>query len=222
MNEFSRRRLGGAAVIALLLLPAAAATAADKWTVDMTLSGAGRFVSDDEGRFEERHGVSAEASGGVEDLYVEQTRKGSRRFRVRGHALFDEHDYRLAVDFKPFRKLLFDGGYTRFRTWDDATGGFFPQGGGVFLPLVGEDWALDRAEAWIHAGLRNAGIARADFRYTHRERDGRKGSLVWGDTSEHGGLGSPKLGTVVLGYRREQRHLRARTRRSDQEHETPR
>ncbi len=161
----------------------------EDWTIDVTLSGAGRFVSDDEGRFAERHRVSPEPSGGIEDLYIHHWIDSDRTLKVQGHAVFDEHDYALEVDFDAPDEAYVHAGYREFRIWDDASGGFFPQAGGVFLPLLGDEFELDRRRAWLHAGLRGKGIREIDLRYSHRERNGEKGSLVWGETNNTGALG---------------------------------
>ncbi len=190
--------LSSAAVAALLAMPFVLAAArpvhaAEDWTVHVTMSAAARSVGDDEGAFAERHRVAAEPAGGIEDLRIERHFKRDRTLRLRGRAIFDEGDYLLRLDFNAPDEGYVRAGYRAFRTWSDATGGYFPQGGGVFLPVLGEDFTLDRSEAWLEAGLRGKLLSAIDLRYRHRERDGRKPSLVWGDTTNTGGFGARSI-----------------------------
>ncbi len=185
-----------AATLAALLLSAiapAVSLAADDLILDVTLSGAAPFVGDDEGRFEERHGASSGISGGVEDFTLQQLLGRSGFAEVRGHALIDEHDYLVDVAVEPSERVSLRGGFREFRVWDDASGGYFPGGAGTFLPVLGDDLHLDRSRAWIHAALRDVGLRQIDLRYTRQEREGRKGSLVWGDTTATGGAGTRSI-----------------------------
>ncbi|RMF18939.1 MAG: hypothetical protein D6760_13490, partial [Deltaproteobacteria bacterium] len=172
--------------------------AADSIHVDLTLAGAGVFVSDDDAQFEQRHRLPDGGFGGIEELRLERSFSGDGTLRLTGHALFEQHDY--AADFlldAPDKGFL-RAGYREFRTWTDGSAGFFPQAGATFFQPEDDELTLDRGEAWVAAGLRLPGRPKLDLAYRHQTRDGSKNSLVWGDTNATGGFGTRSIVPAFL------------------------
>ncbi len=172
--------------------------AGDPIRVDLTLAGTGVFTSDDDAQLEQRHRLPEGESGGIEQLEIERAFQGDGMLRLTGHALFEQHDY--AVDFlvdSP-KKGFVRAGYREFRTWSDASAGFFPQSGAAFFQPANDDLALDRGEAWITTGLRLPGRPKLDLSYRHKTRDGSKNSLVWGDSGQTGGFGTRSIVPAFL------------------------
>ena len=76
--------------------------------------------------------------------------------------------------------------FENFRTWYDSAGGYFPPDG-LHYSLSDGALALDRGEISFEAGLALKNAPKVVFKYTHRYRDGEKGSTVWGPVDDSGG-----------------------------------
>ncbi len=118
--------------------------------------------------------------GGVESLHLEKE-LGNALINFDGRAIIDNNDYKaeLTIDLPDVAYL--NVGYRDFRTWYDSNGGFFPPNQKWFN-LYPDAWALDRGEAWFELGLRIPDWPEITFGYSHRFRQGRKDSTIWGDS----------------------------------------
>ncbi len=155
----------------------------------LELSFGNFFVSGDRAQFEQRHQRPTGPFGGIEDFHWETPVQKEGLFTVDGRAIFDNHDYALTLGVSNPKRGYVRAGYREFRTWYDASGGFFPPNGQWFN-LFDDEMSVDRGTAWIEAGLTLPNAPVVTFRYSHEFRDGRKGSTIWGDSALTGGLGT--------------------------------
>ncbi len=148
----------------------------------------GVSVEGDEAQFMQREQTDQGVWGGVENFHWEKFvgQKGLLRIDARG--LFEQHEYSLDVEYEETDLGFVRAGYNEYRTWYDGSGGFFHPNDGWF-PLFSDELHVDRGKAWLEAGLRKPDLPEITVGYTYRFRDGKKGSLVWGDTEQTGGRG---------------------------------
>ena len=186
-SRLHRSRRAGLALL-LLLAGAAPASAAEIVAFDAKVSGMGAIVDGDDAAFQARHQVRSGGSGGVEEFFLQADLGANRDLKFEGRALLDNHDYlaRLLVREEDLGYL--DAGYREYRHWYDASGGYFPPTDAYFS-LSNDEHAVDRSSAWIEGGLRKPDLPEITLRYAHDTRDGRKGSLAWGATTQTDGLG---------------------------------
>jgi hypothetical protein len=142
----------------------------------------GLITNGDAAQFKQEHRISGDVFGGIEDLHYEQAVGKKGQLSIDGHAIFDNHDYDVRVELSQPGLGYIRGGYSEFRSWYDGNGGFFPVNGQFFSPLHPED-TLDRGEAWVELGLRMPKLPEITVHYSHLFRDGRKDSIIWGDTT---------------------------------------
>lgn len=145
------------------------------------VSTGGYFTSGNKSQFQQGQ-QSSKVFGGIEDLHYQGEIKKGTTFSIDGHGIFDENNYKLklAVD----REKV---GYLRFsidesRTWYNGDGGFFPPTG-TYFPLTGGTLGLDRREISLEGGLTLENKPKITFKYTHNDRDGQKGSTIWGSST---------------------------------------
>lgn len=155
----------------------------------------GLIVEGDRAQFQQRFGLAGEVYGGVEALHLEKDFGSGGLLKIDGHAIFDNRDYDVQVEYSQDNVGFLRGGFREFRTWYDGGGGFFPRNGRWFS-LYGEDLPLDRGEAWVEAGFRRDGFPQITVRYSHQFRNGRKDSTIWGDSSLTGLLMNNVRGIV--------------------------
>jgi hypothetical protein len=155
-------------------------TAAGKNWIELGIGGVN--IAGDDAQFKQEHRMSGDVFGGIEDLHFEQAIGKKGQLTVDGHAIFDNHDYEVKIDFTYQGVGYIRAGYTEFRSWYDGNGGFFPAGDIFFAPPHPE-MALDRGEVWVELGLRVPKLPEITLHYSHLFRDGRKDSTIWGDTT---------------------------------------
>jgi len=155
-------------------------TPAGKNWIELGIGGVN--IAGDDAQFKQEHRMSGDVFGGIQDLHFEQAIGKKGQLTVDGHAIFDNHDYDVKVDFTYQGVGYIRAGYTEFRSWYDGNGGFFPVGDIFFAPPHPE-MTLDRGEVWIELGLRAPKLPEITLHYSHLFRDGRKDSTIWGDTT---------------------------------------
>ncbi len=153
----------------------------------VTGSMTGAFIEGDKAQFMRRYRTMKDFSGGIEDFFIEQTVKDVTT-HIEGWSLFDAHDYRFKLGVEKEKVGHFDIGYKQFRTWYDGSGGFFPQNGQWFS-LYDEQFSIDRGEAWFEGALTLPDLPILGFKYMYEFREGKKDSLLWGDSNLTGGQG---------------------------------
>ena len=143
-------------------------------------SAGGLFTSGNNAQAESLQGMREGAFGGIEDLHYQGKINKETTLSLDGRALFDLEDYALGLEVRREKLgyLRFD--YDQFRTWYNGNGGYY-RPGDIWYPLPGSDEALrlDRGTISFEAGLTLENAPEVTFKYTHRFRDGQKGSTAW-------------------------------------------
>jgi hypothetical protein len=141
----------------------------------------GLIIRGNRAQAEQRHRLNRGAFGGIEDLHLQHNLDKKTTLVLDGRALFDNHDYKLSLELKREELGFVRFHYENFRTWNNNTGGFYPPAG---PPEAWPDDALtlDRGEISFETGLTLKNLPVVTFKYTHRYRDGEKGSTIWGPT----------------------------------------
>lgn len=186
-----------AALVFCALLLGAPAPAFELVAFDAKVSGNGAIVDGDDAAFQARHQVRSGGSGGIEDFFLQADLGANRDLKFEGRALLDNHDYLARLLVREEDAGYLDAGYREYRHWYDASGGFFPPTGAYFS-LFNDEHAVDRASAWVEGGIRNPDLPEITMRYAHDTRDGRKGSLAWGETYDTGDRGPRSIAPAFL------------------------
>lgn len=180
-----------------LLACVAPASAAEIIAAEVKPAGIGTFVNDDESSFQARHQVRSGGQGGIESIYLEADLDNGRTLKVEGRALLDNHDYLMRLLLTQEDLGYIEAGYREGRQWYDGSGGFFPDTGAYYRPFD-DELSIDRGDAWFETGLRIPDWPELTARFDHRERDGQKGSLAWGPTTNTGGRGARAIVPAFL------------------------
>ncbi|MBK9991010.1 MAG: hypothetical protein IPP19_09815 [Verrucomicrobia bacterium] len=151
----------------------------------ITISGQYNGVSGDEAAFQAKNWTAKNGFGGIEDFRFGKSLKHDFEIKADGHALVGNADYLAHINVSKNEFGSVDAGYSRFRTYYDGIGGFFPSNKAWF-PLVNQDLHVDRSKLWAQASLTLPNLPTLTVRYTHETRDGTKDSTIWGDTSNTG------------------------------------
>ena len=145
------------------------------------LAAGGFITSGNKAQFEQRQRSWDGPFGGIEDFHYRRDMTNDTTLTVDGHALFDEHDYKLSLNLVREKLGFLRFNYSEFRTWYNGDGGFFPPSG-AWYPLSSDALALDRGELSFEGGLTLSGVPKITFKYTHTFREGDKSSTSWGIT----------------------------------------
>lgn len=164
---------------------------------DSKVSGNGAIIDGDDAAFQARHQVRSGGSGGIEDFFLQADLGANRDMKLEGRALIDNHDYLARLLIREEDVGYIDAGYREFRHWYDASGGYFPPTEAYFS-LFNDEYAVDRGSAWIETGIRKPELPELTLRYAHDTRDGRKGSLAWGATTDTDGRGPRSIVPAFL------------------------
>jgi len=145
------------------------------------VSAGGYFLDGSKAQFQQRQRTEDKAFGGVQDFHYQQGLGKDTTMAVDGTGIFDNHDYKLSLDFTREKLGFLRFNFENFRTWYNGDGGYYSPGD-VFYSLSDDALALDRGEFSMEAGLTWKNVPPLTFRYTHRYREGEKSSTVWGPT----------------------------------------
>ena len=166
----------------------------DKTYINWVEFSAGGFItSGNNAQFEQRHRSADGIFGGLEDLHYKADLGKATTLTIDGRALFDNHDYKLRLNLAKENLGYVRFSYTQFRTWYNGDGGFYPPSANYYS-RSDDALELDRGEVTFEAGLRLENKPQVTFKYTHRYRDGDKGSTSWGLTHPTGGTPVRGLG----------------------------
>jgi hypothetical protein len=146
------------------------------------LSGQTPWVSGNSAAYQKRTQSRADGSAGIEDLHLSRDVAKSTTLLVDGRAMAGAEDYLLRVNVTREGVGAVDAGYSRFRTFYDAIGGFFPLNA-RWLPLSPEALHTDRGRFWAEAKIALKDKPVFTLRYTNETRSGEKDSLTWGDSN---------------------------------------
>ena len=143
------------------------------------ISGQAPWVSGDTAAFANRTGTPSSGSGGIEDLLYSKDLTDTTTLTINGRALAGVDDYLASFKLETANVGTAEGGYSRFRTFYDGVGGFFPLSDS-FYRFNPEQLHVDRSKAWIDLklALPNRPVFTLSF---HNEiRTGMKDSSEWG------------------------------------------
>jgi hypothetical protein len=198
------RRKAGYVVGASLLAAGVSAPAADAVKPEQMYEGgtnayanwielsAGGMISDgNTAQAQQRTRLNSGAFGGIEDLHYQTEIAKKTTLKLDGRGIYDDHDYKIGLGVEREGLGFIHFNFENFRTWDSGNGGFSPVNG-VAYPNSGDALALDRGQISLEAGYNKAGQPKVTFKYTHRYRDGEKGTTIWGPIHD------PKLSVFRL------------------------
>lgn len=188
-NFSPTRRQHTVALAATFLVSTAAAWAAaaptdafPTYESYIKVSGQTPFVSGNKAAAEKRTQQRADGATGIEDLHVAKDVARNTTLVVDGRALFGAEDYLLRFNLSKQNVGSIDAGYSRFRTFYDGIGGFFPLNR-QWLPLSPEQLHTDRGRFWAEVKFAFKDKPVFTLRYTNETRSGTKDSLIWGDSN---------------------------------------
>jgi hypothetical protein len=144
----------------------------------ITVSGLARSLTGDSAAYAARTGTPSIGSFGIEDFLYSKDVTENNTLTIKGHALSGSDDYLGDVSLVNDKIGSIDTGYSRFRTFYDGIGGFFPLSD-AFMKWDPESLHVDRGSYWATAKL--AMPDRPVFTLTFRDdtRSGMKDSSEW-------------------------------------------
>jgi hypothetical protein len=148
---------------------------------DLTVGGA--LTRGDQASFQQRHQQAADLFGGVSDFHYEQVVGKKGRFAADGRGMLADRDYRLRLELSNAAVGYVRLGFSEFRTWQEARGGYLPVTD-AWLSLYGDALTLDRGEVWFEAGLTLPKVPQISFGYRHEFQEGLKDSTSWGISTQ--------------------------------------
>ncbi len=151
--------------------------------VDFTAGEA--IVSGNRAHFQQQHQIPAGGFGGVSDFHFQTGIATNTTLTLDGHALAEEHDYKLALGIEKEKVGFLRLSYEQSRTWYNGDGGFFP-GSGQYYAAGDNPLALDRGKLTLEGGWLPETGPKVTFKYTHSFREGAEGSTEWGYAHETG------------------------------------
>jgi hypothetical protein len=142
------------------------------------ISGQTPWITGDTAAYATRNNMPSSGAAGIEDLFYSKDLNDSTTLTINGHALAGSDDY--LADFKVETDKIgsIDAGYSRFRTFYDGIGGFFPLSD-AFYRWDPEELHVDRAKAWIDLKLALPNRPVFTFSYHNEARTGMKDSTEW-------------------------------------------
>ncbi len=181
-----RRSAGLICIGAALSIPAARVLADDAPQADafpdyesyIKLAGQAPFITGDSAAFAGRTGAPSNGWAGIEDLFYTKDLSNDTTLTVKGRALGGVDDYLASVSVENDKVGSIDAGYSRFRTFYDGVGGFFPLAN-TFETYQTQDLHVDRATVWFDAKLAKPGAPVFTVSYHNNQRTGMKDSTEW-------------------------------------------
>ncbi len=124
--------------------------------------------------------------GGINDMHYEQALGNKTSFKIDGHAIFGDNDYKVKLDLTKEDLGFIRAGFTQFNTYHNGNGGYLPPSlsmpnswpNGMFT--AGPEYTLTRGSLWAELGLRAAKLPDLTLRYEHAWRKGQEDSTEWG------------------------------------------
>lgn len=181
-----RRSTGLILAGTLLALPAIRVLASDAPASDVfpdfesyiKVAGQAPWITGDNKAFEARAQQPSAGSVGIEDLYFAKDLNDTTSMTFTGHAMEGIEDYLANVKIDKDKIGSFDAGYSRFRTFYDGVGGFFPQSD-TFYKWSPESLHVDRSKGWVDLKLALPNKPVFTLSYRNETRSGMKDSSEW-------------------------------------------
>ena len=145
------------------------------------VSGQDASVTGDPAAFANRTGSPKAGAGGIEDFYYSKDLTDSTTMTIDGHALAGVDDYLASFKLETSKLGSVDFGYSRFRTFYDGVGGFFPQSDRLLI-FNPELLHVDRSKFWVDLKLALPDLPVFTLSYRNEIRTGMKDSSEWGAT----------------------------------------
>lgn len=147
----------------------------------LSVGAGGSLLDGNRAAFQSHRMHQKDGFGGIEELVIRhETDDGL--LTVRGQAMLGDEAYALTLRYNRGEAYYIDAGYTTFRTFYDADGGYLPPAAN-WLPVIADVAAVDRSKLWFELGLTPEDKPHWVFRYQRDTRDGTKGSTHWADTN---------------------------------------
>lgn len=143
------------------------------------ISGQAPWITGDTSAFATRSGTPNTGSGGIEDLFYTRDLTDSTTMTINGRALAGVDDYLANIKFDTAKIGTVDVGYSRFRTFYDGIGGFFPLSD-QFERWDPEMLHVDRSKFWADLKLALPDRPVFTLSYHNEVRTGMKDSTEWG------------------------------------------
>jgi len=145
------------------------------------ISGKPASVSGDQDAYRARTQNPESGAVGIEELRVTRELKDNASLQIDGRALTGAEDYLAKIHYQKNEVGSFDVGYSRFRTFYDGVGGFFPLSN-RFMTLTNRDLHLDRGRFWLEGTFARPGAPVVTVSYVNELRSGSKDSTTWGSS----------------------------------------
>ncbi len=179
MSSSRRIRNLLATVAAASLAPALGAQVDISGT--LSVGGGGTLLDGNRAAYQSWSQHQKDGFGGIEDLTL--VREGDNStLKVKGQLLLGDEQYGVHFDYENYSGFTIDAGYSQFRTYYDADGGYIPTDQ-LWLPMIPDVAATDRSKLWFELGFTPEDLPAWKLRYQRDMRDGTKGSTHWGDSS---------------------------------------
>jgi hypothetical protein len=185
----SLRRVSGLLGLgAALILPLSCAEAADtpkqadafpNYESYIKISGQAPWITGDTSAFANRTGTPSAGSGGIEDLFYTRDLSDNTTMTINGRALAGVDDYLASFKLDTSKVGTVDIGYSRFRTFYDGVGGFFPLSD-RFMRWNPEELHVDRSKFWVDLKLALPDRPVFTLSFHNEVRTGMKDSTEWG------------------------------------------
>ncbi|MFA6961140.1 MAG: TonB-dependent receptor [Opitutaceae bacterium] len=149
------------------------------------VSGQAASITGNGAAYQANTGQSQQNGAGIEEFHYSKELPKDNTLTMDGRALSGSEDYLLRVNLAKADLGTIDVGYSRFRTFYDGVGGFFPLNS-AWHPLNPQDLFVDRGKFWAEAKFAREDRPEFTIRYTNETRDGQKDSTEWGDSTVTG------------------------------------
>ena len=143
------------------------------------LSAGGLMTDGNKAQAQQRTQLNSGAFGGIEDLHVQSEIAKKTTFKLDGHGIYDNHNYKLSLGVEKEDLGFIKFSFENFRTLDANNGGYAPATATAY-PNAGDALALDRGKISLEAAYNKEGQPKVNFKYTHSYRNGDKGTTIWG------------------------------------------
>ncbi len=142
------------------------------------VSGQTPWVTGDPAAFMNRTQTPSTGAAGIEDFYYSKDLTEDTTLTIDGHALGGVDDYLASLKLDTSKVGSVDFGYSRFRTFYDGIGGFFPLTD-QFQKMDPERLHVDRSKCWVDLKLALPDRPVFTLSFHNEIRTGMKDSTEW-------------------------------------------
>jgi len=142
-------------------------------------------ASGNEAAFQAATGLHRSGAGGIEELRFGKEIEKDIKLQLDAKVMTATEDYLAKVKVSKEGTGSIETGYSRFRTYYDGIGGFFPTNG-AWKPLSDEFLHVDRQKVWAEFNYKEGDGPAFKLRYENNLRTGKKDTTIWGQTDDTG------------------------------------